>query len=201
MQLLVATNNKAKIARVNLLLKGRDVFLVTPQEAGIEVPDVEEGSDILENAERKARAYYGKTDLPILGIDTAFVIQGEDLDPALVKRNALAGRNESDLSQEEIAKAIMTFYRDIAERHGGRAPAFWRDALALVLPDGSVRREVDKRPVILTGEVYGEPDPYFPLRAMYIVEATGKYVADQTPEEELVDLRPFQEALIKLLEL
>jgi inosine/xanthosine triphosphate pyrophosphatase family protein len=201
MRIFVATNNASKLARVRELLVGTDVECLAPRDLDIPAIEVEEGSDINLNAEMKARAYFGKTDLPILGMDTALVIPGEDLDPAKVKRNALEGRDETSLTQDEIAHAMSSFYAKIVERHGGRLSAYWEDVFALLLPDGSTRRERDTRPIIITPTIHGTLDPYFPLRSMYIVEPTGKYVADQTPEDHVVELRPYAEALKRLLEI
>ena len=199
MRILVATNSPSKLTRVRHLLSGTGVECVSPADLGIEAIEVEEGSDLHENAERKARAYLGKTELPILGMDSAFVIPGEDLDPAKVKRNALGSREESAMTQEEIAQAMVGFYRGIVSRHGGNVPAYWEDVFAMVLPDGGVKREQDRRPVILTAEIVGKLDPHMPLRSMYIVESTGKYVADHTPDEEFLEMKPFQDALQRLL--
>lgn len=124
MTILLATNNPAKVDRIRAQMRGCGFAFVTPAEAGIAAVEVEEGSDILENARAKAMAYAGKTDLPILGLDTAFVIPGEDLDPAKVKRNALGGRDERSLAVEEIAQAMHASSH--AHRRSTRAcgPAF-----------------------------------------------------------------------------
>lgn len=199
MDILLATQNPSKVARVRELLFGKGVTILTPKDAGLEVIDVEEGSDIAKNAEAKARAYLGKTDLPILGLDSAFVIPGEDLDPAKVRRNTLAGRDEKSMNEQEIVEAMIAFYQGIVKRRGGPVPAYWDDATALVLPDGTVKHERDRRPVELTDSVHGEVDPHFPLRSIYIIGATGKYAVDQTEEDERKELRPFQEALERIL--
>lgn len=197
MNILIATNNPAKVSRVRALMPGH-VFL-TPAEAGLPTLDIEEGSDILENAKAKAVAYKGVTDLPILGLDSAFVIPGTDLDPAKVKRNALDGRDEATMTREDVTQAIVAFYRRLVAEHGGRMSAYWEDALALVMPNGEIRTATGRRPVILTGEIHGELSPGMPLRSMYIVEPTGKYVCDQTPEEEGRELAPYRGALKRLL--
>lgn len=200
MDILVATNNPGKIARVRQLLADREVAVHTPSEVGIPSVEVEEGSDIFENAERKARAYLGKTNLPILGLDSAFVIPSEpNLDPAKVRRNALEGQKEAAMNSEEIGQAMIRYYQKLVLRHGGQLPAYWEDAFALVASDGSVRKESGHRPVILTKDVHLPMNPSLPLRSIYIVEATGKYAVEQSPEEELRELRPYQEALIRLL--
>lgn len=199
MDILLATQNAYKVSRVRHLLSGREVRILTPTDVGLRIIDVEEGSDIDENAETKARAYFGKTNLPILGLDSAFVIPGEDLDPAKVRRNALGDRDEKSMNEQEIVQAMIAFYQGVVRRRGGQLPAHWDDSFALVLPDGTVRREKSQRPVLLTEFVHGEINPHAPLRSMYIVEPTGKYVSDQTPEDEYIEMLPYQEALERIL--
>lgn len=199
MRVLIATTNPAKVERVRALLRDTGVELPTPTDLSLKSIDVDEGSDIAENARRKAVAYRTQTDLPILGMDSAFVIPGEDMDPAMVRRNALGGRDETAMSRQEIAEAIIAFYRGIAARRGGRVEASWEDAFALSLPDGAMREERSHRPVMLTDDVRGEVNPHFPMRSTYIVGPTGKYVADQTPEDEILEMQPFRDALKRLL--
>jgi len=201
MQILYATNNQAKVDRVRKLLIRWGVECITPAEAGIDIDDIVEGSDIAANAQLKALAYHGLTDLSILANDTSFTIAGETLDPAMVKRNALGDRDEASLSQEQIAELILSFYRKIVARHGGPVSAYWEDSFALVTPEREVRNEHGRRPVILTGEVRGDINPFFPMRSIYIVKPTGKYVYEQTEDEEAIELQPLQEALIRLLKL
>ncbi|MDO8583585.1 MAG: non-canonical purine NTP pyrophosphatase [bacterium] len=199
MKILLATNNQSKIARVRMLLKDADVEFVTTSDVGLESIEVEEGSDIRENAKNKALAYRGKTELPIIGMDSALVIPGEDLDPARVKRNALGDRDEATMTQQEIRDAMILFYQTIVKRHGEPVGAYWEDVSALVMPDGTVTIESGQRPIVITGEIHGPVNDFYPLRSMYQVAATGKYPIEQTPEEEWVELAPFREALERLL--
>lgn len=201
LKVLIATNNPSKLSRVRLLSAGMNVECLSPADLGLPVIETEEGSTIAVNAEQKARAYANKTDQPILGMDSAFVIPGEDLDPAKARRNALAGRDESTMTRQEIAQAMIAFYVSIVERRGEPVSAYWEDAFALLLPDGTVRHTRDQRPVILTKDVHGSVDPHFPLRSLYIVAPTGKYVADQTPQEQLIEFQPFTNALQQILHL
>ncbi len=198
MRVLIATTNPAKVERVRALLHDTGVELPTPTDIGLKPVDVDEGSDIAENARRKAAVYREFTDLPVLGMDSAFVIPGEDLDPAMVRRNALQGRDEAAMSRQEIAEAIIAFYQGIARKRGGTVSAHWDDAFALSLPDGTVREERSHRPVTLTTEVRGKVNPHFPMRSIYIVGPTGKYVADQTPDDEFLEMWPFTAALKRL---
>ncbi len=54
------------------------------------------------------------------------------------------------------------------------------------------------RPVILTDEVRGEVDPYLPVRGLYIAKASGKHALEQSEEEELMELQPITDALVRI---
>lgn len=200
MQILLATNNPSKVARVRKQLAGKSVDILTPKDLGLEPIETEEGSDIVENAVLKAKAYLGNVDMPVVGLDSSFAIEGELLDPAKVRRNALAGRDESAMTQEEIGQLMVEFYQEVARRHGGEARGQWTDAFAIVTPDGTVKTEQGVRPVVLLDHPTGPIDWHFPLRAMYkSVAVTGKHPSEQTEEEEWLELAPYREALERLL--
>lgn len=199
--ILLATTNKSKVERIRKLLKafGSDVEAKTPTDLGIEPVETEEGSDLLANARDKARSYFGQTDLPILGTDTGFFLDNEILDPAMVKRNALGGRDESVLSRQEIKQAFLDFYIGLARKHGGQAEAYWKDVFVLVMPDGTEKAAEGIRPVILTDKVHGQVDDFFPMRSLYYSKTTGRFTCDATEEDEKMELGPYSEALIRLM--
>ncbi|MBI1907921.1 hypothetical protein HYS28_00700 [Candidatus Uhrbacteria bacterium] len=200
MRIMLATNNPSKVARVRKQLAGKPVEIVTPRDVGIDPVEIGEGSDIVANAVAKAKAYLGAVDMPVVGLDSSFTIEGEPLDPAKVRRNALGDRDESTMTQEEIGKMMVEFYQGVARRHGGEAKGQWADAFALVMPDGTVTTELGVRPVILTDIPTGPVDWHFPLRALYkTVVATGRHPSQQTAEEEWLELAPYREALERLL--
>ncbi len=199
-RVLVATNNSSKVERIRKLMGDSGVSFVTPKEEKISSEDAVEGSDLVANALAKTKSYEGKTTLPILGTDSGFFIDGVNEDPAKVKRNALRGRDEKEVPQEEVSQLILEYYQSLAKKHGGSVEAHWEDIFVLVLPDGTVKRSSSKRFVTLTSKVHKPVDLYFPMRSLYINRSTGKYSVDQTEDEELnVDLAPYKEALKKIL--
>ena len=200
-KILLATNNLSKKERVEKLLKsvGIKTEVLIPKDLDIEIVESQEEGDLFENAKEKAQLYRDKTDLPILGLDSGFFIDNEEIDPVKVKRNALQGRPEKELKQEEIAGLLLEYYRNIAKKRGGKVDAYWRDACALSLPDGTIQAADNKREVLLTDEVKGEVNIYFPVRSLYKSKTTGKYTAEETEKEELLELQPFTNSLMKLL--
>ncbi len=200
-KILIATNNKSKKARVQKLLEKNNIVvdLVSPSELGIENIDVAEDGTLEENAIAKAQAYSEHTDLPILANDTSLVIDGVELDPVRVKRNALGDSDEKDLSQEEIAQKILDFYIDIIKEKGGKVNGYWYEKWALVMPDGTTHISEAKRNIVLTDEIHGEVDLYFPLRSLYYSQDTGKYHHEATEEDYLLEMQPVVSALKQLL--
>ena len=198
---LFASNNQGKLKRMRKLFKeaGLAISLKLPKEIGIDDCGVEEdGKTLAENAEKKARALAGKTDLPVLADDSGFFIDGAEIDPITVKRNALKGKGEKSLSVEEVGKLMNEYYRKIAVDRGGSVDAEWKNALCLVTPEKIVIHVETIRPVILTDKLRGQMDPYMPLRPLYISKVTGKYVLEQTEQEELKELSPITEGIKKL---
>lgn len=195
--ILLATTNKQKVERIRKLLKasGIGVEARTPSDLGIEAIEIEEGNDLMQNARAKARAYFGETGLSIMGMDAGFFIDGEALDPVLVKRNALDGRDENDFTQHEVGMRMHNYYCALATRHGGTVEAFWKEVFVRLDPNGTERMVESNRPVVLTDEVHGEVNDYLPLRSLYYSKATGKYACDASEEDELLELAPVTKAL------
>lgn len=199
MKVLVATNNAGKVERYRKLLRDTDIELVTPKDLGIETIDVEEnGKTLAENAELKARAYFGKTDLPILANDTGFYVEGEGLVEA-PKRTALGERSEKEMTEEEIARALLEFWKGIARKYGGEVDAAWPEVFVLVLPDGSSRTVESRREILLTDKDFGPLHLTMPLRPLYISKMTGKPAIQHTLAEEDYELTPVRDALVSLL--
>lgn len=200
--ILLATTNAKKIERIRKLLNasGSGIEAKIPSDVGIEPIEVEEGSDLLANARDKARAYFGETSLPVLGTDTGFFLEDEVLDPAMVKRNALEGADERSLSQKEIGQKILAFYQNLARKHGGKAEAYWKDVFVLMMPDGSERSAEAIREVVLTDVVHGEVNEFMPMRSLYYSKVTGKFTADSTDEDELLELAPVTKALTEIMQ-
>lgn len=201
-KIFLATHNEGKIERFRNLLRhaGLDAETYSPADFGLHDIDPEEsGKTLAENAEIKARAYFGKVDLPILANDTGFWVAGEGLvnEP---KRKALGGTREKQLSKKEIAAALVEFWKGIARKHGGKVDAAWVEAFVLLSPDGKIRRAESKREVILTDQEFGTAHIQMPVRALYISKVTNKPSIQHTAQEEIMELKPITDALTKLLE-
>lgn len=201
-RLFLASRNEGKIERFKKLLSAAglaDIEIYIPPDFGLEKIEVpENGRTLAENAELKARAYFGKVDMPILANDTGFWVAGEGFIDA-PKRKALGETGEDKLSKEEIASALLEFWKGIARKHGGKVDAAWLEVFTLLNTDGTMRTAESRRDVILTDREFGIPHPQLPVRALYISKATNKPAAQHSKEEELLELKPITDALIKIL--
>lgn len=200
-KILIATNNEGKIQRFKNLLSqvDIDIELCTPKELGIDAVDVEEnGKTLDENAEIKARAYWGKANMPILSNDTGFYVEGEGLTDA-PKRKALGGTSEQEMTKEEIADRLLSFWKNVAKKHGGKVNAAWVEAFVLLNPDGSAKKSNSRREVILTDQEFGNAHIQMPVRALYISKTTNKPAIQHTHEEEISEMKPVIDALREVL--
>lgn len=200
-KIFLATGNDGKIQRYKKLLKctGFDIEIYIPKDCGLDDIEVEEnGKTLLENARVKARAYFGKVDMPILANDTGFWVEGEGLIDA-PKRRALGALDEKTATTKEITKHLVEFWRGIAQKYNGRVNAAWVEAFVLLCPDGIEHIAESRREVILTDQVFGEAHTHMPVRALYISKATNKPAVRHTPSEELLEMQPVIDALCKVL--
>lgn len=58
LKLLYATNNNSKVYNMRRRLKNIPIEIITPKELGIQVDVIEDGKTAVENAIKKAQAYY-----------------------------------------------------------------------------------------------------------------------------------------------
>ena len=201
MKILIASNNEGKWERFSRLLSNTDpnLQLLTPKMAGIIDLEVEENaSTLLDNAELKARAYEGRTSLPILANDTGFFVAGEGFVSA-PKRAALGSVGEHKLSRQEASERLVDYWKEIAAKHGGEVDAAWVEGFVVLYPDGSIRRAESRREVILTDQEYAPVPEHMPMRALYRSKVTGKPAILHTPEEEIIEMQPIILALQEVL--
>jgi inosine/xanthosine triphosphate pyrophosphatase family protein len=201
MKIFLATNNGGKIERFKNLLKqiDKEIEVFTPADLNIAVIDVlENGKTLAENAKLKASAYFGKVNMPILANDTGFYVEGEGFVDA-PKRKALEGTDENTLSKEEVSKRLLNFWKEVATRHGGKVDAAWIEAFVILYPNGEIKEAESRREIILTNQEFGTPHMQMPVRALYYSKTTNKPAIAHSEEEEILEMKPVIDALIKVL--
>ena len=83
-EVIIASNNKKKLAELERILNPLGINAVTPKEEGITLDDVEEnGTTFAENAFLKANAAYLKTGLPAVADDSGLCVDALDGRPGV----------------------------------------------------------------------------------------------------------------------
>ena len=127
MKLLYGTGNAAKLRAMRSRLHELDIELLSLQEMESAAPAVEEdGNTPLENAEKKARAYFRAFGIPVFSCDSGLYIQElpEKRQPAVHVRR-VGGK---ELTDEEM----IAYYASLAKQYG-RLTAHYENAICLVL--------------------------------------------------------------------
>lgn len=177
-----ATGNAGKISRAQKVFSPLDPSVVI--ESFPHLIDTEEtGTTPMECALQKLEAYRGiERDAPLVVADTAVYFKDQDFEPTKVRRVVLEklGKSEHEVSTSELARLMQDFYRTIARDAGGKVDFFYKDAFAVLFPDGSVKTGEYTRDYILTDQILGELDESVPMRSLYISKITGKSASETT---------------------
>lgn len=201
-QVFLASNNKSKKTRLEFIINkfDKELKVMNPKDFKIDSIEIEEIGSLTENATKKVLAYVDLVkDIPIIGFDTGLFINNSDIDPVKVRRNALEGKDEKSLSQDEIAKLMIDYYKNIAKENGGNADAYFLDVFAVKLPGQEIRTFEIKRKIKITDKEYKEVDIYFPINSLYKVGDTNKYYAELNDEEKLEWLKEYSLYLKEVL--
>lgn len=177
-KIVFASTNQAKVLQISGALKG--VANVTGVSKDTKLPDViEDGKTASENARKKALTYASHLNKTVMSMDNALYIDGlrPEEQPGLTVRTPF-GTNHR-LSDDEMIK----YYSALVARLGGAARVSWDFAVCLATPDGNFREVVIKQFAKFTSNACVERLAGYPLDSLLINPFTGKYVAEETPEE------------------
>ena len=173
MRLLIATKNRGKKREYEELLSGLALDLVMPEELGIDLQVVEDGSTYTENALLKARAYARATGMLTLADDSGLEVDALRGQPG--GRSArYAWEGASDEDRYELLLRNLTSVFD------ARRSARFRCAIALVWPDG--RERVVKG--VCEGRITRQPrgEHGFGYDPVFFVPDYGCTMAELPPE-------------------
>ena len=157
MKLFYGTTNASKFRHMQTILADLPIQLVSSAELDLSLPAVEEnGATPLENAEKKALAYWKASGMACLGLDSGLYIQGlpDDLQPGLFVRR-VGGK---ELTDEEFSH----HYSALARQMGGRAKARFVNGLCAVDKDGQIK----PHPLRVEG---------FPMDSIAVYPGTSRY--------------------------
>ena len=209
---------------------GLEIEVLSPQEVGIGKIEVEEdGQNEQENAYKKAKTYWDNLPLdqkmPCLAMDTGCYFEGvlEHEQPGqMVRRITGKGENASDAD-------LVEFYKELCQKYGGEIKGYYLDAHCIYFGQADkcektgldetyykydssyplashedftdvVLENIDKREILMTDQVVGELKPGFPMMSMYKFGISGKFHAEISAEEYLLEMGPIMYALKELVE-
>lgn len=182
MKLLFGTGNPAKLEVVKRRLETMGIELIGLKDIDKEIPNViENGNTPLENAEKKAKAYYEAFHIPVFSCDSGLYIDNipDSEQPGVHVRTV----NGKYLTDDEM----LEHYIRIAVKYGNPV-ARYRNAICLYLSQDKIYSAMDKdmesEPFIITSTPHSNiRKEGFPLDSISIDMRTGKYYYDLAAEE------------------
>ena len=144
-RLFYATKNKFKIQSMKNRLKGLDIEIITPYDLNIDIDIEEDGNTVTDNATKKAKAYIGLVDMPIIAGDSALYIEKFKIQPGLHVRRV----NGKYLDDDELEK----YYSEELEKVGGNSLAYYVTGLALINKDKLFTTEIRENDFLMTSKI------------------------------------------------
>ncbi|MCJ7490901.1 MAG: XTP/dITP diphosphatase [Dehalococcoidia bacterium] len=174
-RLLIATNNRGKLAEYEVLLKGCGWELVSPADLGLSLSVEETGADYATNARIKAEAFARASGLLTLADDSGLEVDALGGRPGPLSAR-YAGPSQTD---EEAVDLVLAQMRDVPSvRRGAR----FRCVIALAEPDGDARTVEGECPGAITNEPRGHNG--FGYDPIFYIPQLGRTLAELTPEEK-----------------
>ena len=184
MKLLYGTTNQAKLESMKRVTKILGLKIIGLNDLkncsefyNVKFPEIDEtGSNPLENATLKAKAYFNTLKIPVFSCDSGLYFDevNEKNQPGTHVRRV----NGKELSDIEM----IEYYGNLAASYGGRLTAKYINAICLVLDEKTVFSRMDSsleiEPFYLVSKPHQKIVPGFPLDALSIQIESGKYFQD-----------------------
>ncbi|MGE4483994.1 MAG: XTP/dITP diphosphatase [Oscillospiraceae bacterium] len=173
MRLVLASNNKTKMAEMRVILSDMAIDVISQAEAGADIEAEETGSTFYENALLKAEAACRITKLPSVADDSGLCVAALGGAPGVYSAR-YGGEDLDDTGRYELLLKNM-------EREERREAKFV-SSIVCVFPDGAV--------ITAEGECRGEilriprGDGGFGYDPVFYISDKEKTMAELTPEEK-----------------
>ena len=186
MKLLYGTGNLAKLSAMRNRLEQLDIELIGLNDLRVEGKNVlevkEDGNTPLENARRKAMAYYEAFQIPVFSCDSGLYFDNvpDEVQPGVHVRNV----NGKCLSDDEM----IDYYSGLVKAHGNLV-ARYKNAICFVMDDTHIYEamepSMESEKFILTDKPHSTiRKEGFPLDSISLDIKTNKYYYD-LPEDRL----------------
>ena len=176
MKLLYGTGNPAKLVAMQRRLEHLNLEIIGLKDLKTAIPQVEEdGNTPLENAEKKALAYYKAFGMPVFSCDSGLYIDNiPEAEQPGVHVRTVGGRTLSD-------DEMIDHYAGLAKKYGDLT-ARYRNAICLVLDEQHIYKAMEEsmasEPFIITSIPHITRKQGFPLDSLSIDIKSGKYYYD-----------------------
>ena len=177
MKILIGTNNNNKLRQFRNIFKWfyKNVELLSLADLNIE-DDVEEDSDnLLENAEKKAKYYGEKSNIPTLADDTGLFIDFLNGEPGVHTRRW----NGSKMGDQELIDYTLEKTKNIPE---GNRQAQLR-AIVTIYYQGKYQNFEYQLKGTIPFKAHPDQEPGFPFRSVFFIPEINKYHIEMTKEE------------------
>ena len=179
-ELLFATGNPSKIKRFSNQLEKKGIKIVTPKDIGIDIEIEENGTNAIENALIKARAYAKATNLPVMAMDDNLYLENvpKEKQPGMYVRRV----NGKRLSDNEM----IEHYSKIAKEYGenGKLTCRWVYGIAVISNNRENTYTWSRDDFCMVDKPTNKIDPGYPLNTISINKKLNKYFTDITKEEK-----------------
>jgi XTP/dITP diphosphohydrolase len=183
MRLLLATNNPGKIRKIKQGLAGIPCQIISSEEIGLGLIDIEEsGKTLEENARLKARGFFdavcsaGFKDIAVLSDDGGVEIDALNGEPGVYARR-WAGENATD--EEIIAHTLKRMEGVPREKRTARFSVYQ----VLIFPDGHEEIVRGWTEGWITEEPTKNKIPGLPYSGILLVRPFNKLLDNLSPEE------------------
>ena len=170
-KVLLGTTNQTKLDRLRAIVQSLPIEWVSLRDLGIHAEVRETGSTPEENALLKARAYFTRTSIPTLAVDSALIIDRlpPKRQPGLCVRR-LGGKQASD------SELLDHYVREVAEV-GGHSRGRWTTGVALVVSEDEAFCSSFVVETLLTSKASPMVNPGEPLNSIQILPITKRCVS------------------------
>lgn len=180
-KLLYGTGNPAKLSSMQRRLAPLGIELIGLKDLDKTIPEVlEDGKTPLENARKKAAAYYEEFGIPVFSCDSGLYIDNiPDAEQPGVHVRTINGRYLTD-------DEMLAHYSGLAEKYGDLT-ARYRNAICFIKDADhsyeAMEESMASEPFIITSVPHETRKKGFPLDSLSIDIKTGKYYYDLDPSE------------------
>ncbi len=173
--LLIATNNKGKVAEIKALLDDMGLTLLTPAELGLVLEVLEDGQTYAENASKKAIAFSQASGMIAMGDDSGLEVDALGGQPGLHSHRFTPLTEATDADRRKYL---------LEKLQGLRRPwkARFRATVAIASPSGKLQ--------LATGQCEGEIIPEergtngFGYDPIFFIPETGRTMAELEMDEK-----------------